>query len=101
MISISAKVQKIANQHSITGTLNLQVFQIGGTPSEITRVIKSKDPSGIYYVLKCNLQNPTACSYAATDLLDYASKSFPSQIDFSKNIGFDNSALSTMKYTSA
>ena len=82
MFSITTDVQKIAVQNAISGTLNLQVFQIGGKPSEIAKVISSKDPSGVYYILKCNLQNQTVCSKTVSDLLDYSSKNFPNQIDF-------------------
>ena len=82
MFSITSEVQKIAVQNSISGTLNLQVFQIGGKPSEIAKVISSKDPSGTYFILKCNLQNQIACSKVVNDLLDYSSKNFPNQIDF-------------------
>ena len=81
--------------------MNLQVFQVGGKPSEIAKVIQSKDPSGIYYILKCNIQNQTACSKTVSDLLDYSSKNFPTQIDFQKDTGFDTSGTNTIKYTSA
>ena len=64
-------------------------------------MISSKDPSGIYYVLKCNLQDTSACSKTVTDLLDYSSKNFPTQIDFEKDEGFDTSGTNTIKYTSA
>ena len=64
-------------------------------------MISSKDPSGIYYILKCNLQNTSACSKTVTDLLDYSSKNFPTQINFDKDEGFDTSGTNTIKYTSA
>ena len=63
-------------------------------------MINSKDPSGTYYILKCSLLNQTACSKAISDLLDYSSQNFPTQIDFEKDEGFDTSGTNTIKYTS-
>lgn len=41
--SMSAKIQDLAVKKSITGTMNLQVYQVGGKPSEVAKVINSKD----------------------------------------------------------
>ena len=51
--------------------------------------------------MKCNIQNQTACSKTVSDLLDYATKKFPDQIDLDKDEGLDTSGTNTIKYTSA
>ena len=100
MFSVSAQVQQLATQLQITGSVNLQVYQIGGSPGAISHIISTKDSTGTYYVMTCDIQNQASCVHKVSDLLDYATKTFPTQMNFDTDTGFDTSGSNTVKYIS-
>lgn len=64
--------------NNIEGSAGLTAFQIGGEPSQLGEIL-SKDPSGTFYVLSCELQDMTNCTKAASGMVGYATGNFTSQ----------------------
>lgn len=86
VFSASGDIQKVASQYSIDGLVSMQAYQIGGYPSQLSKIL-NKDGNGDYYVLTCSLQNMDNCINAASGMLDYAVDNFPNQISFQNNTG--------------
>lgn len=82
IFSASGKVQSVVQSLGLKGQVTLQAYQVGGEPNELSQIL-SKDSSGSFYILTCDLQNMNACTSAASGLLSYAQGSFSSQFSFS------------------
>lgn len=87
LASVSVQIEKTAKKYNLQGSVSIQAFQRGGEPNELANIIHSKDPSGKYYILTCDLQNMDACAHAASDLYDYAGNSFSQQFNFDGDTG--------------
>ena len=99
--SISADIQRVAQQQKISGSIDLQVYQVGGDPTKIGSIINSKDPSGNYYLLKCSLTDLSSCNKTVSDLIRYAVQNFPTQINFETDSGLSGFGTNNIKYISA
>jgi hypothetical protein len=86
IFSASGQIQQIASQYSITGSVVMQAFQIGGDPSQLSYIL-NKDSNGDYYVLTCSLNAMTNCISAASGMLDYAKYNITTQFSFANNTG--------------
>ncbi|XP_018016674.1 uncharacterized protein LOC108673369 [Hyalella azteca] len=86
IISASERIKNVATQYNITGAVMMQAFQVGGDPSQLSKIF-SKDSSGKYYALTCSLTTMDDCVLAASGLLDYAKESFSTQFSFQNNTG--------------
>ncbi|WP_039456761.1 hypothetical protein [Candidatus Jidaibacter acanthamoebae] len=86
IFSASGEIQKIANALNIGGSVSIQALQVGGDPSQLSRIL-NKDSSGKYYALTCDLKAMDNCIKAASGLLDYAVNDFSTQISFKNNTG--------------
>ncbi|MBA8667207.1 hypothetical protein H1Q59_04800 [Holosporaceae bacterium 'Namur'] len=84
IFSASGEIQKIANELNIGGSVSIQALQVGGDPSQLSKILE-KDSSGKYYVLSCDLKAMDNCINAASSLLNYAVNDFRTQI--SNNTG--------------
>ncbi len=82
IFSASSSVQKTVTSLKLKGSVSVQAFQIGGEPQLLSKIL-SKNSSGEYYVLTCNLDAMDNCVNAANGLLNYASQNFTSQFNFS------------------
>lgn len=86
IFSASGDVQRIASQYGISGSISMQAFQIGGDPSQLSKIL-NKNGNGDYYVLNCNLDAMNNCVSAASGMFDYAVNIFPTQFSFPSNSG--------------
>ena len=60
--------------------MTLQIYQIGVDPTQIGKSFQ-KDASGTYYFMKCSFTDMNSCQKYVNGLIDYATNSFPSQIN--------------------
>ncbi len=86
LVSASSQIQTMAQKYNIHGTVIIQAYQKGGNPAELSKVL-SKDQSGVYYALSCDLQHMDNCVKAANGMLNYAVENFPKQISFNPDNG--------------
>src|SRR3989339_13967 len=82
----TGSIQQIATQNNLSGSLIIEAYQKGGDPSQLSKIL-SKDPSGQYYALTCDLKNLGNCTQAANGLLDYATNNFSTQYSFTTGQG--------------
>ncbi len=73
IFSASAKVQNIANQYHLNGVIELHGYQLGGDPTQLSKMIDEKEFS------KCSLTNTASCQALASRLIYYANTEFPNQ----------------------
>ncbi|KAK9501772.1 hypothetical protein O3M35_012443 [Rhynocoris fuscipes] len=97
IISASETIKNIASKYKIAGSVIIQAFQIGGEPSQLSKILR-KDTSGKYYALTCSLIAIDDCIKAASGLLDYAKDNFPAQISFKNNTGLTPLGIAFSQY---
>jgi len=71
-ISASEKISKTASQLNISGSVSINAFQLGGNPTELSKILSSS-------AAECDIRNLTACQDTAKKLIDYVSNVFPNQ----------------------
>ncbi|MEM9244094.1 MAG: hypothetical protein AAGA27_08630 [Pseudomonadota bacterium] len=81
IFSASEQIQKIATEYNIQGSVDIQAYQEGGEPSQLSQILSPVN--GEYPVLSCTLQKMQDCTKAAQSLLSYASNSFSKQFSYS------------------
>lgn len=81
IITASGAIKDFVTQENMSGTVDIQAYQKGGDPVQLAQILRSKDPSGSYYVLTCSLKRMDDCTKAANGLLAYASDIFPTQFN--------------------
>lgn len=97
IISAAAQIQQISTQYKLTGSVSLNAYQRGGDPSQLAKIL-SRDPSGDFYILTCDLQHMDNCVKAANGLLNYANSDFPTQFSFTDNKGLTPLGLGFATY---
>jgi len=79
------KITEIVQSTGITGNLSIKAIQIGGDAHRIGNIL-TKDQSGNYYAVRCELRNMAACQGAISGLLNYARNSFIPNVEDEQNI---------------
>ncbi len=79
------KITEIVQSSGITGSLSIKAIQIGGDAHKIGNIL-TKDQSGNYYAVRCELRNMLACQGAISGLLNYARNSFIPNVEDVENI---------------
>lgn len=97
IISASSQIQQIAIRNKMQGTVSLTAYQRGGDPSQLSKIL-SKDASGDYYILTCDIQHMDNCVKAANGLLTYATDYFSTQFSFVNNTGLTPLGLGFLQY---
>ncbi|XP_043472600.1 uncharacterized protein LOC122505183 isoform X2 [Leptopilina heterotoma] len=95
--SAAGSIEAIASKHKITGSVIIQAFQMGGEPSQLSKIL-NKDNEGQYYALTCSLLTMTNCISAASGLLDYARDEFTKQFSFQTNTGLTPLGIAFTQY---
>ncbi|MFN8770466.1 MAG: hypothetical protein ACK5Z5_05625 [Neisseriaceae bacterium] len=72
-------MSKVATQNNLRGDIELSAYQIGGDPSQLSKVLHNS-------IIKCNINDISACKAAASSIDAYAQNkylndSFPNQIN--------------------
>ena len=78
--SIAGEIERVTRQLNITGKVTMQIYQIGGDPTQIGKSFE-KDQSGTYYFMKCSFTDMSSCQKYINSLVDYATNKFPTQIN--------------------
>ncbi|XP_043472601.1 uncharacterized protein LOC122505185 [Leptopilina heterotoma] len=95
--SAAGSIEAIASKYNITGSVIIQAFQMGGEPSQLSKIL-NKDNEGQYYALTCSLLTMTNCISAASGLLDYARDEFTKQFSFQTNTGLTPLGIAFTQY---
>ena len=92
LASLAGALQTAASKSQTSGSLTLNIMQLGGDPSQLPDIFE-KGPHG-YYLLNCNLTTPgiQACGEAIGCILDYA-KIFANQTQFDNGHPVNPNAL--------
>lgn len=93
----SAEINKEVNQYHLHGSVTIQAYQSGGTPSNLNKIL-SKNSEGTYYALTCHLDKMDDCIQAANGILAYAQNEFPKQISYSQNKGLSSLGIGFASY---
>ncbi len=97
IFSASSQIQQIAVRNHLQGSVSLVAYQRGGDPLALTKIL-SKDSSGNYYILTCDMQHMDNCVKTANGLLSYATDNFPTQFSFKDNTGLTPLGLGFAQY---
>ncbi|XP_051168963.1 uncharacterized protein LOC127286546 isoform X2 [Leptopilina boulardi] len=97
IVSAAEKIQSISTMYKISGSVVIQAFQIGGEPSQISKIL-NKDSTGQYYALTCSLLTMANCIKAASGLLDYGKDEFSKQFSFKNNTGLTPLGIAFSQY---
>jgi hypothetical protein len=73
-------IEKNNKALKIKGKFHVKAFQKGGDPTKLSQVFK-KDKNGTQYQSVCDFSNLKDCKAIISNILNYASNIFPSQIN--------------------
>jgi len=72
-LSASVKINTTASKLNISGSININAYQLGGDPTQLSKVISTSS-------VECDFRNNIdACKATAQKIIDYASENFPHQ----------------------
>ncbi|MDE4996703.1 hypothetical protein NAH08_11010, partial [Francisella tularensis subsp. holarctica] len=60
--TIDSKVQQEINDAKTSGTVSINVYQIGGDQTKLANIFGEPDENGIYKATSCNLNDMSACN---------------------------------------
>ncbi len=90
IVDVMSTIKGKVNKANIHGSLEIIIFQQGGTPESLTHVFGKSDKG--FYVNTCSLRNVAACQSVLDSILSYAKN------DFSKQLVRDKSNIPTNGY---
>lgn len=90
--SVSIDLQNTAQKYSISGKVTIEAYQMGGNPSQLSKIL-NKDDKGNYYAAMCSLTDMVSCQKAVNGLLDYATERFTSQVSVVDNKGMSSFSI--------
>ena len=73
-------IEKLVNEYSIQGSLNILALQDGGDPAALAGIF-AKSPDG-YYISSCGLDDLKSCKKVIEGVINYAQNEFPKQVDY-------------------
>ncbi|MBK2243054.1 hypothetical protein [Francisella tularensis] len=79
--TIDSKVQQEINDAKISGTVSINVYQIGGDPTKLANIFGEPDENGIYKATSCNLNDLSACNSAIGNIITYAKGEYQNSLD--------------------
>ncbi len=98
LLEIGTSIESIAKKTQINAEVQLQALQVGGDPTQLSKIIGGKDEHGIYYSVTCGMLNMTNCKNLANGVYEYAREKFPSQVSFEEDKGLTSSGLNSVNY---
>lgn len=72
ILNISPEIEKITKKQNLGGVLKISGFQLGGDPTQLSRIISLKTST-------CSLNKMEDCQDMIKTMIDYASNEFPKQ----------------------
>ncbi len=77
--SLEAKMSDWKNTEHLQGNIHIMAYQIGGDPSQLGTIFKSKQPWQPSSITQCSFNNMSACSQVMNGILTYISTTFSKQ----------------------
>ncbi|MDE4988345.1 hypothetical protein NAI02_10030, partial [Francisella tularensis subsp. holarctica] len=79
--TIDSKVQQEINDAKRSGTVSINVYQIGGDPTKLAHIFGEPDENGIYKATSCKLNDLSACNSAFGNIITYAKGEYQNSLD--------------------